>query len=104
MDEDGDIVGLGNVFPDSPDDACAAELALIVEDAYQGRGIGTRLLRRMIEFAERLGFGAVVATVLADNAGMLRVLEASGLPWERTVESGVVTLRAALPTAEVPIG
>ena len=56
MSEDGSIVGLGNVFPDDPGDGNAAELAEIVEDAYQCRGIGTRLLRHMLELAQRLGF------------------------------------------------
>jgi len=97
MSEEGDIVGLGHVFPDAPDDGQAAEIALLVEDAYQGRGVGTRLVRHMLELAERLGFDEVVGTVLADNAGMLAVLEATGLDWARELEEGVFTLRAKLP-------
>ncbi|MFN8082431.1 MAG: GNAT family N-acetyltransferase [Kineosporiaceae bacterium] len=104
MSEDGAIIGLGNVFPDSPQDARAAELAMIVEDAYQRRGIGMRLMRHMVEFAERLGFAEVVATVLADNTAMVRVLEAPGLAWERSVESGVLSMRAPLPVADGDAG
>lgn len=104
MNEDGAIIGLGNVFPDSPQNARAAELAMIVEDAYQRRGVGMRLMRHMLEFAERLGFAEVVATVLADNAAMLRVLEAPGLTWERTIESGVLSMRAPLPVADGDAG
>ncbi|MBL8929973.1 MAG: GNAT family N-acetyltransferase [Kineosporiaceae bacterium] len=100
MSEDGVIVALGNVFPDAPTGVRAAELAMIVEDAYHGRGIGTRLMRHMVEFAERLGFVEVVATVLADNSAMLRVLEAPGLSWERTMEAGVLSMRARLPVGE----
>ena len=100
MSEEGAIVGLGNVFPDSPGDGRAAEVAMIVEDAYQGRGVGTRLLRHMLEFAERLGFAEITATVLAENTGMLRVLEAPGLSWTKELEQGVLTMRAPLPVPE----
>jgi AcrR family transcriptional regulator/RimJ/RimL family protein N-acetyltransferase len=97
MSEEGAIVGLGNLFPDEPRDGHSAEIAVIVEDAFQGRGIGTRLVRHMLELAERLGFQEVVATVLAENAGMLHVLEATGLEWTRALEQGVITMRAPLP-------
>lgn len=96
MSEEGMIVGLGNVFPDAPGDGIAAEIAVIVEDAYQGRGIGTRLVRHMIVLAERLGFQEVVATVLAENAEMLQVLEEAGLVWGRELENAVITMRAPL--------
>ena len=97
MSEEGAIIGLGNVFPNAPEDSHAAEFAMIVEDAYQGRGVGTRLQRRMIALAQRLGFTEVVATVLAENSGMLHVLEEPGLQWTREHSQGVITLRAPLP-------
>jgi RimJ/RimL family protein N-acetyltransferase len=96
MNEDGLIVGLGNVFPNSPDDPATAEVALIVEDDYQGLGVGTRLLRHMLAMARRLGFTEVVATVLAENGGMLAVLDHSGLQWDKQAERGVLNLRASL--------
>ena len=99
MSEDGTIVGLGHVFPDASAQSETAEIAVLVEDAYQGRGVGTRLVARMLELAERLGFDALTATVLAQNDEMLRVLDSTGLTWSRHVESGVLTLRATLPTA-----
>ena len=97
MNEEGAIVGLGNVFPDLPEDSHVAELAVIVEDGYQNRGIGTRLLRHMLELAERIGFKEVVAFVLAQNNDMLRVLEATPLIWTREIEDAVLTMRAPLP-------
>ena len=97
MSEEGTIVGLGNVFPAEPEDGHGAEIAVIVEDAYQGRGIGTRLLRHMLELAERIGFQEVVAIVLAQNTTMLRVLEETRLDWTRELEEAVVTMRAPLP-------
>jgi AcrR family transcriptional regulator/RimJ/RimL family protein N-acetyltransferase len=94
--EDDTIVGLGNVFPDEPGDGHAAEIAMIIEDAYQGRGVGRRLLTRMLDLARHLGFTEVTATVLADNTGMLRLLHTSGLHWTSSIESGVTTMRAPL--------
>jgi RimJ/RimL family protein N-acetyltransferase len=97
MSEEGAIVGLGNVFPAEPDDGHGAEIAAIVEDAYQGRGIGTRLVRHMLELAELIGFQEVVAIVLAQNTTMLRALEETRLDWTRELEEAVVTMRAPLP-------
>lgn len=97
MSEEGAIVALGHVFPDPTAEGLAAEIALLVEDAYQGRGIGTRLLRHLLELAERLGFTEVMGTLQAQNTGVLRLLEATELEWTRQVEEGVLTMRAPLP-------
>jgi RimJ/RimL family protein N-acetyltransferase len=97
MSEDGAIIGLGNVFPDPSEGSGAAEIALIVEDAYQGRGVGKKLLQVLIYFAMRLEFTEVVASVLAENKGMLKLLESSGLPWTTRVEDSVAEMRAPLP-------
>lgn len=96
MSRDGLIVGLGNLFPEGPGDERTAEIALLVEDAQQGTGVGTVLLRRMLELAPRLGFASVSAHVLAENKGMIRMLERTGLAWRRTVSEGVVAMTAAL--------
>ncbi len=98
--EQGSIVGLGNVFPDEPGDGHAAEIAIIIEDSYQRRGVGTQLLKRMLDLAAHLGFTQVMATVLADNTGMLHLLRASHLPWTSSIESGVTTMRAPLGAGE----
>jgi GNAT superfamily N-acetyltransferase len=103
VDAQGRTVALGNVFPDSTDTGGqTAELALLVEDAYQGRGVGSVLMRHEIALARRLGFAQVVAEVLAENTGMLRLLERSGLDWTSTIDSGVATWRAALPPEPPP--
>ncbi len=97
MSEDGAIIGLGNVFPDPAQGGGAAEIALIVEDDYQGRGVGRVLLQVLIYFAMRMEFTEVVASVLAENKGMLRLLETSGLHWTTRVEESVAEMRAPLP-------
>jgi AcrR family transcriptional regulator/RimJ/RimL family protein N-acetyltransferase len=96
---DDRVVGLGNVFPDmdSPPDQPTAEIALLIEDAHQGEGIGRALLARMLELAPQMGFEHVVAHVLADNQGMHHLLQATGLTWSTRVSEGVAESRAALP-------
>jgi GNAT superfamily N-acetyltransferase len=52
-----------------------AELGVLVEDAWQRRGIGDRLLREMADFAARSGLRALRAQLLAEQpwiAGLLR--------------------------------
>ncbi len=98
MSEPGKVVALGNVFPEGPEDQrTRAEVAIIVEDAYQGRGLGTALFRRQLQMAQRLGFSEVTAVVLAENKGMLHLLKTSGLTWTSSISSGIATMRAALP-------
>jgi GNAT superfamily N-acetyltransferase len=54
------------------------EVALLVEDAWQRRGIGTALLRRLTAYAEGAGTAALVAHTGADNVAMLRTLRRFG--------------------------
>jgi GNAT superfamily N-acetyltransferase/AcrR family transcriptional regulator len=78
------VIALGNVFPAGPDDTSEAEVALIVEDDWQGRRLGRVLLGHLIDVARRLGFTTLVAYVLAENRGMLRLLDGTGLDWQTT--------------------
>jgi RimJ/RimL family protein N-acetyltransferase len=62
---------------DRPD---RAEVALEVADAMQGKGLGTALLCRIAEAANRLGIQVLDAEVLAENRPMLRVFRHCGYP------------------------
>jgi AcrR family transcriptional regulator/RimJ/RimL family protein N-acetyltransferase len=97
---DGTVIGLGNVFPETPDNEHSAEIALLVEDAHHGEGIGTALLRRQLRIAERMEFQEVVAVVLADNTAMTRMLERTGLAWSKEFEDGTLIMRAPIQSPE----
>ena len=56
-----------------------AEVAFAVMDQYQGRGIGTLLMRHLVGLARAAGIQELVAEVLADNVRMLKVFAKSGL-------------------------
>lgn len=99
-DTSGAVVGLGNLFPEHPGDADSAEIAVIVEDDWQGRGLGTLLLGHLVELAKRQHFTTLVALVLATNTGMIRLLERLGLTWTKETDPdlgpGIVRMTASL--------
>ena len=74
--------------PDSPE----AEVAFVVEDAHQGRGIGSVLLEHLAEAARANGITAFVAEVLPENGSMLRVFSDFGYQVHRKYADGVVHL------------
>ena len=59
-------------------DGGSAELAVLVEDARQGQGIGAGLLKRLIEHADRSGLRTLRATLLAEQEWIMRPLRAYG--------------------------
>jgi len=74
------------------DDPRTAEVAFVVQDGYQGRGLGVILLHHLLEAAEARGIRRFCAYVLADNAPMLDLLARFTDIRERHVEQGVATL------------
>ena len=48
-----------------------AELAVVVADRWQGAGLGTELVRRLIEIARCEGIGRIKADILSENASMV---------------------------------
>jgi acetyltransferase len=66
-----EILGVGRLKRQlSPTDG---ELAVVVSDPYQGRGMGREIVGRLIEVARREGFQRIVAIILAQNTGMLEL-------------------------------
>jgi acetate---CoA ligase (ADP-forming) len=71
-------------------DPTSAEAAFAVADAFQQRGIGTRLVEQLAERAARHGVERFVAEVVADNRKMLGVFEALGFELTRELAGGEV--------------
>jgi GNAT superfamily N-acetyltransferase len=69
-----------------------AEVAFLVLDEYQGRGIGSLLLQHLAVIGRAQGVREFQADVLADNRRMLQVFERSGFPITRSTDLGVVRL------------
>jgi len=71
-----DIIAIGRYYLNPRTNL--AEVAFVVRDDWQHRGIGTFLLKYLITIAKRNGIGGFTAEVLRDNKAMQRVLEKSG--------------------------
>jgi len=81
-----------------------AEVAFSVNDAHQGQGIASALMRHLVVIARAAGMKALLAEVLPENAPMLKVFGRSGVPMTTRREAGVVhvTLDLARPAGIQP--
>ncbi len=77
-----------------------AEVAFVVEDAHQGRGIGSILLEHLAASAREDGLRRFVAEVLPANGAMLRVFADAGFQVARQYEDGVVHLEFPIAPTE----
>ena len=78
-----------------------AEISFAVIDAYQGRGLGTALMRHIAALARKAGLKELVAEVLADNGPMLRVFEESGLIMSTKLAGTTVEVTLRFPEDEI---
>lgn len=78
------------------DDPAVAEVAFIVGDEYQGRGIGTFLMGALAVSADYQGVHRFTARVLNDNYPMRAILDKIGAEWHRD-DIGVVTTVVDVP-------
>jgi RimJ/RimL family protein N-acetyltransferase len=72
-----DIVGIAR-FAAEPDKEGVVDIAVTVGDPWQGRGLGTALLARLIERARDEGHLVLQATVLAENTASIAMLRRAG--------------------------
>jgi RimJ/RimL family protein N-acetyltransferase len=84
-----------------------AEIAFVVEDAYQGRGIAPVLLAALAEAARENGVERFVAEVLPDNRPMMHVFQHSGYQVSTEFVDGVTHITFPItpgPRPESPSG
>jgi acyl-CoA synthetase (NDP forming)/GNAT superfamily N-acetyltransferase len=73
-----------------------AEVAFVVQDEHQGRGIGSILLEHLAAAAQESGLNRFVAEVLGENRQMVRVFRDAGYEISRVLEDGVLHLEFAI--------
>jgi acyl-CoA synthetase (NDP forming)/RimJ/RimL family protein N-acetyltransferase len=94
-----DIVAVGRY--ERIDGGPTAEVAFVVDDAHQGRGLGSILLEHLAAAASEIGLRRFVAEVLAENSPMVRVFRDAGYQVSREIEEGVLHLEFDIdPTEE----
>jgi GNAT superfamily N-acetyltransferase len=94
-----EIVGVGRYAAD-PAEPGVAELAVVVDDAWQGHGLGSRLLACAAGLARLHGYGTLSAVVLADNAPAIRMLRAAFPDAVWTSNGSEYELRIPMPVSE----
>ncbi len=88
---DGEIIaGMGQYYIDEK--THEAEVALVIRDEYQGRGIGAELLSYLAYLARKSGLHGFIAEVLMDNKPMLRLFEEMGFILDKQAEAGTYEL------------
>jgi acetyltransferase len=76
-------------------DNLSAEFAVIVRSDLKGRGIGSMLMRLLIDYARKRGIGALFGEVLAENRAMLALARELGFTVEPD-EAGIVRVELSL--------
>lgn len=90
---DNRMLGVSRLYPEG--DGENAEFSVLVGDPWQGRGIGARLLHRLLEVAKDRGIRRIWGTVLSGNTEMLSLARKLGFEIE-TPESGETGVRIDL--------
>ncbi|MCB1016705.1 MAG: GNAT family N-acetyltransferase, partial [Acidimicrobiales bacterium] len=96
-----DLVAVGRY--DRLDDPRRAEVAFTVEDAHQGRGIGTLLLEHLALAARERGIDTFAAEVLTGNRRMLDVFHDTAFPIEQHFEGGAIHVEFPITPTEAAL-
>ncbi|MGW1810322.1 bifunctional acetate--CoA ligase family protein/GNAT family N-acetyltransferase [Streptomyces sp. NPDC002078] len=85
-----DRIGADGMPASAPADE--AEVAFLVQDAHQGRGVASALLEHIAAVARERGIRRFAAEVLPANTKMIKVFTDAGYTQKRSFEDGVVRL------------
>lgn len=91
----GDVVALASLIRGASGDS--AELGVLVEDAWQRRGIGRRVVTRLITAAPARGITTVEASVLAENARIADLLRQIPGDFSVAIDGPALKVRIRLP-------
>lgn len=83
-----ELIGVGRYEPTDQEDT--AEVAFVVQDDWQRKGLGTILFREILSAAQVRGIRRFCAWTLADNSRMLDLVRRFGDVQARTLDNGVV--------------
>jgi L-amino acid N-acyltransferase YncA len=90
------VIGMATAAPWEELGSTAMEVAVLVEDGWQGQGLGSQLLRRVILEARTIGADRAVCMVQPENVAMLRTVEGLRMRTRVTQDSGHLMVTVAL--------
>jgi len=73
-----------------------AEFALLVSDQYQGLGLGTELLQRLLQVGRQEQIQRINATILFDNHAMQHICEKLGFQLHASIADSLVNAKIEL--------
>jgi len=79
-----------------------AEFAIVISDSHQRLGLGTHLMKRLMEYAQTHGICIFLGFAHQGNMRLLRFVQRSGLPIERKFKDGIWELRVNLKGIPFP--
>ena len=91
----GEVVGVAR-YDRSPADPSTAEFAIVVEDAWQGFGLGRQLLGELVSLAAARGVRELTATVQPDNDRVLALIRRVLPDATVTPDDDVLAVRSVL--------
>ncbi|HID04071.1 MAG TPA: N-acetyltransferase, partial [Desulfobacterales bacterium] len=86
-----DIVAVGRYYLDERSNR--AEVAFVIRDEWQNKGLGTFMFKHLITLAKASGIAGFTAEVLRDNKRMQAIFNHSGYKVQSSVEEGVYSFR-----------
>lgn len=92
VEANGKIVGIGHFI--STENPETAEMAVVMHDDWQNKGIGTHLLRYLISIAKERGIKHITATVLLENYKILKTIEKLGFKFSKKLAEGDLLVQA----------
>ncbi|MBN1657535.1 MAG: GNAT family N-acetyltransferase [Anaerolineae bacterium] len=96
-----DVIGVARYAEPNWGEDGVAEAGVIVEDAYQSKGLGTMLLKRLTDYGKAHGIHTFAATIHHSNVKILRFLRHSGLPVERRLDGGLWEVKVRIRDLEM---
>ena len=96
-----EMIGVGR-FDRTENDQ--AEVAFLIEDAHQGRGIAQLLLEHLAEAARERGITGFVAEVLPENRRMAQVFADAGYRVSKGIEDGVLLVEFPILPTDTSVG
>ncbi len=91
-EKDEELIGVGQY--DILEDSHTAEIAFVVRDKYQNKGVGKELLKYLTYIAKKKGLLGFKAAVLPDNKAMTTLFEEAGFEADKKTADGLYEYRS----------
>ena len=101
-DPDGDVIAVARYESEEGDSA--PEVAFVVQDEWQTRGLGTLMFCKLLAEGRARGIEEFRAYVLAENSRMLHLITCLTDVRDRKLDRGVVELRFSFPKRDAKPG